>query len=196
MNFKVKTWRCLLPILMLLQAAPLLAATYITPTEFVATSFSAQPEQGLIWLKAPEQAMAIKLFGHRYAGLRLRYWRTDERTAWILDEIGKERMITMGIVVDQDQISRVAILEYRESRGGEIRHPFFTQQFVGASMDSKQDLSNPIDGISGATLSVRAVTNASRFALYLHDLVLSQSAEAKAPFTSQDSAQNTYAPGR
>jgi hypothetical protein len=184
MNFKVKTWRCLLPILMLLQAAPLLAATYITPTEFVATSFSAQPEQGLIWLKAPEQAMAVKLFGHRYAGLRLRYWRTDERTAWILDEIGKERMITMGIVVDQDQISRVAILEYRESRGGEIRHPFFTQQFVGASMDSKQDLSNPIDGISGATLS------------YLHDLVLSQSAEAKAPFTSQDSAQNTYAPGR
>ena len=118
MNFKVKTWRCLLPILMLLQAAPLLAATYITPTEFVATSFSAQPEQGLIWLKAPEQAMAVKLFGHRYAGLRLRYWRTDERTAWILDEIGKERMITMGIVVDQDQISRVAILEYRESRGG------------------------------------------------------------------------------
>ena len=196
MNFKVKTWRCLLPILMLLQAAPLLAATYITPTEFVATSFSAQPEQGLIWLKAPEQAMAVKLFGHRYASLRLRYWRTDERTAWILDEIGKERMITMGIVVDQDQISRVAILEYRESRGGEIRHPFFTQQFVGASMDSKQDLSNPIDGISCATLSVRAVTNASRFALYLHDLVLSQSAEAKAPFTSQDSAQNTYAPGR
>ena len=154
--------------------APALATTYISIDEFVTTSFAEAPAEGMLWLKGPEQLMAKQILGHRYAGLRLRYWQAGGRTAWVLDEIGKEHPITMGFVVEDSQLSRVAILEYRESRGGEVRYPFFTQQFVGAGIAADSALSKPIDGISGATMSVRAVTNASRFALYLHDQVQQQ----------------------
>lgn len=155
-------------------AAPATATSYISLDEFVSTSFAESPSQGMLWLKAPEQLMAKQILGHRYAGLRLRYWQAGSRTAWVLDEIGKEHPITMGIVVEDGQLSRVAILEYRESRGGEVRHPFFTEQFVGAVMAPDMALSKPIDGISGATMSVRAVTNVSRFALFLHGQVQQQ----------------------
>ena len=65
----------------------------------------------------------------------------------------------------------VDILTYRESRGYEVRHDFFTRQFKGAALKGDK-LTNRIDGISGATLSVWAVTNVSEWALYLHEQVV------------------------
>ncbi|MDA0792136.1 MAG: FMN-binding protein [Proteobacteria bacterium] len=38
-------------------------------------------------------------------------------------------------------------------------------------LDSDLQLTGSIDGITGATLSVKAVTNVTRFALYLHESV-------------------------
>jgi hypothetical protein len=86
-----------------------------------------------------------------------------------MDEIGKEKPITVGVIIDNDEIQKVIILEFRESRGGEVRHPFFTRQFTGLFLKADDKLSQRIDGISGATMSVRAVSNVSRFALRLHD---------------------------
>jgi len=49
---------------------------------------------------------------------------------------------------------------------------FFTRQFVGLSLQPpKSQLSENIDGITGATLSVKAVKKTARFALFLHQLV-------------------------
>jgi len=62
----------------------------------------------------------------------------------------------------------VKVLTYRESRGWEIRFPVFMNQYRGAQVDSNEKLDRKIDGISGATLSVRATTRLARMALALH----------------------------
>ena len=100
------------------------------------------------------------------------------RTAWILEEIGKERPITIGVVVDGDAIADIRILAYREPRGDEVRHPFFLEQFSGLQLEDDKRLTGRIDGISGATLSVRAVTNVSRYVLYLNESVAVTTADA------------------
>ncbi len=148
------------------------AIAYLSADEFIASSFVNQPVPAVVWLTPELQESAKKILGHPYRGLRLRYWREGQKSAWIMDEIGKERPITIGIVIDDHKLARVAVLEYRETRGDEVRHAFFTQQFQGVGLDEKLNLSTPIDGISGATLSVRAVTNISRFALYLDQSVV------------------------
>ncbi|HCS29554.1 MAG TPA: FMN-binding protein, partial [Spongiibacteraceae bacterium] len=61
----------------------------------------------------------------------------------------------------------IRILTYCESRGGEVRHPFFTEQFEGAQLGADDTLDRQIDGITGATLSVRAVTRVAEAALVL-----------------------------
>ncbi|MGI9288240.1 MAG: FMN-binding protein [Pseudomonadales bacterium] len=101
----------------------------------------------------------------------MRYWRAGNRTAWILDEIGKERPITLGVVVENNTIAQVKVLTYRESRGGEVRHAFFTNQFIGAMLNEKRQLDRDIDGVTGATMSVRAVTRVAQVALLFHQHV-------------------------
>lgn len=146
--------------------------TYVTPTDFVARSFDTNPEPETLWLTPELQDAARQILGHPYRGLRIRYWHRDERSLWILDEIGKEKPITTGIVIDGNRVSNVVILAFRESRGGEVRHPFFTRQFDNLVLENDLSLSGNIDGITGATLSVNAVSNVTRFALYLHNSVL------------------------
>ena len=109
---------------------------------------------------------------HRYPVLKVKYWQRGERTAWILEEIGKVKPITTGFVVDQDKIASVTVLIYRESHGWEIRRESFRKQFKTATLKKGFRLSQPIDGITGATLSVNAVKNMARLALFLHGEVL------------------------
>jgi hypothetical protein len=51
-----------------------------------------------------------------------------------------------------------------------VSRPFFTRQFVGAKLAGGR-LERDIDGIVGATLSVRALTRLSAAALYLSQQV-------------------------
>lgn len=99
----------------------------------------------------------------------MRYWGEKHRTAWILEEIGKERPITVGLVIDNGRLETVKVLVFRESRGWEVRYPFFTDQFNGARLTNEHGLDRSIDGISGATLSVRALKKLARLALFLHN---------------------------
>ena len=142
---------------------------YQSPEAFLNEVFrGTPPPPQVVWLRGDIREAADEIMGHRYPGLRIRYWSSDGRSAWILDEIGKERPITTGLVISGDAIELVRVLEYRESRGGEVRHPFFTQQFNGARLVKENRIDRNIDGISGATLSVRALEKLARLALYLH----------------------------
>ncbi|MCB1643994.1 MAG: FMN-binding protein [Pseudomonadales bacterium] len=156
---------------LLASALPAMAVTYMEPATFIAGSFTEEPAAQVVWLGKEEQQVAKEILGHPYQGLRVRYWTSGDKTAWILDEIGKEKPITTGIVVSDTGVERVTILAFRESRGGEVRHPFFTAQFAGVSLDDNLRLNESIDGISGATMSVSAVSNVTRLALYLHSKV-------------------------
>ena len=66
------------------------------------------------------------------------------------------------------EILEVKVLIFRESRGWEVKYPFFTDQFKGATLVSDNNLDRKIDGITGATLSVNALTKLGRIALLLH----------------------------
>ena len=74
----------------------------------------------------------------------------------------------MGFVVGPEGIEKVRILVYREPRGGEVHERFFTRQFEGAVLANGNRLDRPIDSITGATLSVDAVTRVARLVLRLH----------------------------
>ncbi len=70
--------------------------------------------------------------------------------------IGKSFPITFMTVLNVDgSVRDVEILVYREPRGWEVRFPSFMSQFFG--MDANSDFRN-INSITGATLSVRAIT--------------------------------------
>jgi len=143
--------------------------TYQTPEDFLAEVFSGSPPAPeTMWLQGDVREQVTEILGHRYNALRIRYWAKNRRTAWILEEIGKDQPITTGIVVNDGKLETVRVLIFRESRGSEIRHPFFTEQFNGAELTDRHQLDRHIDGISGATLSVRALKNLVRMALYLH----------------------------
>ncbi len=148
---------------------------YQTAEDFIAGAFEGSPPRAaVLWLTRKIKPGVREILGHDYPSLRVRYWLRDGRSAWVLEEIGKERPITLGVVVDEGRVAQVRVLTYRESRGSEVRRPFFTRQFLGAVLDRHLSLDRDIDGISGATLSVRAVKKLVRLALYLHMQVAGQ----------------------
>lgn len=140
----------------------------IEPADFVAAAFpGTTPQVRVLWITPDIRAEVIRILGHEPAQLRQKYWSDGQKTAWILDEIGKEDAITAGFVIKDGRIEQARVLVYRESRGGEIRYPSFVAQFQGAALAEGQHLNKQIDGISGATLSVNAMLRMSREALYL-----------------------------
>lgn len=154
---------------LLLQTAVVAGGTYQTPEDFLEEVFAGNtPEPSILWLTGDVRANAAKILDHEPAQLRVRYWQAGQRTAWILEEIGKEQPITTGLVVNAGKLERVRVLIFRESRGWEVKYPFFTDQFNAVGLADDMKLDHHIDGVSGATLSVRALTNLARLALYLH----------------------------
>ena len=147
---------------------PVSAENYVSRNEFLAAAFDKEePEQKMLWLNSSQRDIIAEILGHPYRGLRIRYWIVNDRLAWILDEIGKEKPITIGVVAEDGRVQNVTVLEFRETRGGEVRYDFFTNQFVGAGLRPDLRLDQDIDGITGATLSVRAVIDVTELALYL-----------------------------
>lgn len=159
-------------VMLLHAASTLLAAdqVYQTPEEFLSLTFGDIPDRQHLILKGDLAKQVRSILEHRYKKIRVPYWQEGCRTAWILEEIGKERPITTGFVVNSQGLEKVKVLIFRESRGWEVKHDYFGRQFVHAKLKG-QKLDRRIDNISGATLSVRAVTNISRMALLLHDHV-------------------------
>lgn len=139
---------------------------YEKPSVFITRHFGAIPKTQVIGLSGTQSKQLKSIFGHKYGSTKIRYWQENGKTAWILDEVGKSQPITTGIVVKDGKIVELKVLVYRESHGWEVARPFFTNQFVGASLNGKT-LSKRVDGIVGATLSVNALKKLSAAALYL-----------------------------
>lgn len=164
-------------------AQSLQAAQYLTPQQFLQAAFNQQTySTQTLWLDDGLREKAGDIMRRQWHGFRVRYWATAEKTAWILEEVGKERPITIGVVVQNQKITGLKVLEFRESRGYEVRHPFFTKQFMGlALLAEKPQLDGHIDGITGATLSVRAVKKVATLALFFHTLTSVANAQAQKP---------------
>jgi len=139
---------------------------YEKPSSFMKRHFGTLPKTQVITLTSTQSKQLKSILGHKYDSTKIRYWQANGKTAWILEEIGKSRPITTGLVVKAGKIVEIKVLVYRESHGWEVTRPFFTKQFVGASLNGKS-LNKRIDGIVGATLSVNALKKLSAAALYL-----------------------------
>lgn len=145
---------------------------FLPVESFLQENFASIPDAKMLWLDADARTTAKDISGED-PGFRRRYWRDGDVTAWVLDVIGRDHPITVGIIVGADGISRMRVLVYRESRGWEVRHEFFTRQFNGVQLENKK-LDSTIDGITGATLSVNALQRAARLALWLHQRAIAE----------------------
>lgn len=140
---------------------------YLKPEQFLAEVFADDvPRPQVLWVTKDVAKEAEKILGHAPSLLRQRYWSANGKSAWILDEVGKEEPITAGLVVSEGKIAQVRVLTYRESRGWEVRYSAFLKQYQGAALQADNHLNRGIDGISGATLSVNAMNRMVRLALY------------------------------
>lgn len=98
--------------------------------------------------------------------------------AMILEEIGKTRPITFIVGITSDlKVREVAVMAYQEPRGGEVRMRRFLRQYEGKALQDPIRPFKDIVNITGATLSVRAVSRGVREALALAELLGSGEAE-------------------
>ena len=145
------------------------ASVYESQAEFLERAFSGKPPvPTVIWLTGDRKSKVREILGHDYPALRVRYWCSADRTAWVVEEIGKELPITVGVIIDADYIKSLRVITYRENRGEEVATPAFSDQFIDSTLTSADVLDKQIDGISGATLSVQALTRLANMTLFLH----------------------------
>ena len=91
--------------------------------------------------------------------------------AVILNEIGKHENITFIVGVSpKGKVLEVAVMEYRESRGGEVREQRFLSQFKGKTSSDPIRVNQDIVNYTGATLSSYAISRGVRRALALTHL--------------------------
>jgi hypothetical protein len=73
--------------------------------------------------------------------------------------LGKDQPITFLVAIDPtDRLKDVDILVYREPYGGEVAYEPWRRQFRGKSAGDSLRVGKEIRNISGATISVHAVT--------------------------------------
>jgi Na+-translocating ferredoxin:NAD+ oxidoreductase RnfG subunit len=95
--------------------------------------------------------------------------------AIITHQIGLYKPITFMVHVKIDgRVGSVWIMVYRESRGGQVRRQRFLTQYKNKKTDSHIRLNRDIVGISGATLSVRALNAGVKKILTVIDVAYSQ----------------------
>lgn len=142
------------------------AAEYQSKEDFLLEAFTGSPPKAkILWLKKKLQKQVSAILQHKPGFLRTRYWQTTEQTVWIINETGKTKPITIAVIVKDKKITLLKVLAFRESRGWEVKHDFFTDQFKQNTLKPDLSLTRSIDGISGATLSVRALTKVAQMAL-------------------------------
>lgn len=134
---------------------------------FVAAQFTNAPVVSTLVLTG-EVATAVQgIMGYPYPQGEIAYWQTEGRTVWILEGRGRTHTFTAGFVVRDGKLEKTEVLDYRESRGRQIRSRSFTRQFEGALLTEDRQLNRRIDGITGATISVKAMQAMARMALFL-----------------------------
>ena len=140
--------------------------------QFLNAAFNGKPPPPKMLLLSDKDKQALEgIFKHALAFKRVRYWQRGEQTVWLLNEVGKHKRITAGFWLLGRNIKQAKVLAFRESRGWEIKYSYFLKQYKGLSLRADNMLDQSVDGISGATLSVRAMSKMARMALYLNQKI-------------------------
>ncbi len=88
-------------------------------------------------------------------------------------EQGKWGLIQFLIAINPKttKIEDVVVLSYEEKRGKPIARRTFLEQFIGKGLSDPLDVNNDIKGVTGATISSKAVTSAVKDALVIYEEV-------------------------
>lgn len=146
--------------------------TYLTQDALIEQVFAGeQPQLKTLWL-TKEQKEQIKIVtGTHSVASRVRYQALKGKRLWILNEIGKERPITFGLVTQDEALIRIEVMVFRETRGDEIRSANYVKQYQGQKLNQNHQFTLPIDGISGATYSVNSMKKVAKKALLLNRFI-------------------------
>ncbi|HEY6208537.1 MAG TPA: FMN-binding protein [Gemmatimonadales bacterium] len=142
------------------------------PVAALALQLAAFPSRSATAQEAPPAKLAAsirRLFG---PGARVDTLRVDSAAVLRLSRgdsllgfaevgnvIGKDQPITFLVAVDPaDRLKDVDILVYREPYGGEVAYESWRRQFRGKTAADPIAVGRDIRSISGATISVQAVT--------------------------------------
>jgi Na+-transporting NADH:ubiquinone oxidoreductase subunit NqrC len=159
---------------------PVYAVQYLTLEQAqklmfpVADQFVSTPVQ-----LTPEQKTAVE----KYARVSLRQtrqpvWRVEQAgrpAGWfVLDEVyGKHEFISYAVALDATgAVQGVEILDYRETRGSEVRDPQWRAHFTGKRYGAPLALDEDIPNISGATLSCKHISEGVRRVLAIYEMAL------------------------
>ena len=103
------------------------------------------------------------LWEERYVVFTATRGTTPLGHALIVEEIGKHRPITFVVGLRPDRsVNDVAVMDYREAYGGEVRSARFLRQYRGKAAGAALRPGDEITSIAGATLSVEAASRAVR----------------------------------
>jgi Na+-translocating ferredoxin:NAD+ oxidoreductase RnfG subunit len=143
-----------------MRRAPLLVSVVLLP--FLAVGAQTPP-------RAKLAASIARVFGqgarvdslHVDSNTVLRVSRRDSLLGFaeVGNVIGKSEPITFLVAIaPDDRLKDVDILVYREPRGGEVAYEAWRKQFRGKTAADSVRVGKGIRSISGATISVNAVT--------------------------------------
>lgn len=159
---------------------PLYAVQYLTLEQAQKLMFPAADQFVPMPVQlSPEQKAAVE----KYARVSLRQarqpvWRVEQAgrpVGWfVLDEVyGKHEFISYAVALDTTgAVQGVEILDYRETRGGEVRDPQWRAHFTGKRYGAPLALDEDIPNIAGATLSCKHISEGVRRVLALYEMAL------------------------
>lgn len=151
---------------------------YFTEAEALAKVFAGADRQwSETWRPEPAQREAVQarlgwqLPEDEFVFHRASRGGSDLGWALVLEEKGRFKPITFLVHLAPDRtVSAVIVMVYRESRGDAVRRARFLNQFDGRTVAEPLRLNRDVVGISGATLSSRALAAGVRKALVLTDV--------------------------
>ena len=156
---------------------------FVAPAASAATTYWTTPAVLKHFFKSSERVRSIEVLGSELAAAGITATKgkylvyvgvSGERVdgfAVVDDEKGQHMPITFGFLFDVDgKLKDTEVMTYREPYGDEIRDRRFLAQLVGKTRESALKPGVDVDGVTGATISVRSTTIAARRALVLCDL--------------------------
>ena len=126
------------------------------------------------------KSMAEKKARLRFMRNQIYVWEIFQKDSLVglayLDNVkGKSQPITYAVFYDPNgNIVDSHIIKYREPIGGEVANRRWLKQFLGKSTNSNYQVGKNIDGISGATISVNAVTRGIHRSTFVIDFLLNK----------------------
>ena len=111
---------------------------------------------------------------------KLYYWTISQGDttiayAFLDNVIGKSMPITFLVLLNiNGDIINTNVIKYREAYGGEVSNKGWLQQFINRNNNSSYTIGKDIDGISGATISVKSMSKGMQKITALYPLIQNQ----------------------